>query len=77
MTNDVYRDLLTDFSFELTQLSRTAALDAQGAREDEFKQGYLSAHHRIVSLLQQQIDSFGISGEKLHISSIDPDSDLT
>ncbi len=71
----VYEYYLMDTGF----LIKEAALEAKrdlGTTGDPYKLGYLMAMHTIVSLLQQQADTFQIPRQKLKLDDIDPEKDL-
>jgi hypothetical protein len=71
----VYENYLRDLGFTLKEY----ALDAKNratTNENEFDSGYLAGYHRVISLMQQQAEAFGIPLEKLALDGIDPDQDL-
>lgn len=71
----VYSDYLRD----LGVLTKELALEAkQQARDNDtdFSVGYMAGFHRVVSLMQQQADAFGIPLESIGLNGIDPDEDL-
>lgn len=71
----VYENYLRDLGFTLKEY----ALDAKNRatiNENEFDSGYLAGYHRVISLMQQQAEAFGIPLEKLALDGIDPDQDL-
>jgi hypothetical protein len=71
----VYENYLRDLGLTLKEY----ALDAKNremTNENEFDSGYLAGYHRVISLMQQQAEAFGIPLEKLALDGIDPDRDL-
>jgi len=77
MTYDeqVYSDYLRDLGL----LVREYALEAkrhQAEAATPFMDGYLSGFHRIVSLMQQQAEAFGLPPEAIGLDGIDPEVDL-
>ena len=72
----IYENYLRD----LCILLKEYALEAkrQSAIEGgEFESGYLAGYHRVISLMQQQAEAFGIPLEMLALDGIDPEIDLT
>jgi hypothetical protein len=78
--NEKYKNYL----YDLGLLIKEEALEAKKARDQEekgsegyiFEEGYLMAFHRVISLMQQQAEAFGIPLEDLRLHDIDPDQDL-
>ncbi|MES2072316.1 MAG: hypothetical protein V4488_18305 [Pseudomonadota bacterium] len=71
----IYENYLLD----LGVLIKEMALDAKKTATDcqtDFAIGYMAGFHRVVSLMQQQAEAFGIPLEKLELNGIDPDTDL-
>jgi hypothetical protein len=71
----VYENYLRDLGLTLKEY----ALDAKNRamiNENEFDSGYLAGYHRVISLMQQQAEAFGIPLEKLALDGIDPNRDL-
>lgn len=70
-----FKNYLYDLGIQI----REYALDAKNDRDiaySDFNAGYLSGFHRVISLMKQQAEAFGISVEELGLSSIDPDEEL-
>ena len=68
-----------DYLRDLGVLIKELALDAKRQARDtgtDFATGYMAGFHRVVSLMQQQADAFGISAESIGLHGIDPDEDL-
>ena len=71
----VYENYLRDLGL----LIREMALESKQAMDEkktDFSTGYMAGFHRVVSLMQQQADGFGIPLEKIGLDGIDPDEDL-
>jgi hypothetical protein len=65
---------------DLGTLIKEYALEAKARKvesESDFATGYMAGFHRVVSLMQQQADAFGIPRGTLSLDDIDPDRDLT
>jgi hypothetical protein len=68
-----------NFLHDLGILIKEMALEAkQNATQDQtdFAFGYMAGFHRVVSLMQQQAEAFGIPLETVALDGIDPDSEL-
>ena len=68
-----------DYLRDLGQILRDYALEAKKAQESEpspFADGYLSGFNRVVSLMKQQADAFGLPQDVIGLANIDPDADL-
>ncbi len=75
MDNEVYKNYLLD----LGKLISEMAFEAKKKSNDEyndFNAGYLSGFHRVVSLMEQQAEAFGIEKKEIGIEEVDADSDL-
>ena len=72
------------YVFELGAIIKERAMEAKadheksysGTKAGEFESGRLLAFNEVVSIMQQQAESFDIPLEKLHLQGIDPDRDL-
>jgi hypothetical protein len=71
------------YLFDLGGLIKGYALAAVAEREkqsdraaQEFYDGYVQGFHRVVSLMQQQAQAFGIDLKELQLEGIEPDRDL-
>ena len=71
------------YLFDLGRLVKECALAAVAEKEQqtdqparEFYEGYVLGFHRIVSLMQQQAQAFGIELKDLQLDGIKPDRDL-
>jgi hypothetical protein len=74
-TNSSYEN----YAHDLGILVRELALDARQAAKDrgsDFSVGYMAGFHRVISLMQQQAEAFGIPLEKLALDNFDPDLEL-
>ncbi len=77
--NEKFKNYLLD----LGQLVKEYALEAVEERlkhkdqpTQDFYDGYILGFHRIVSLMQQQAQAFGIDLKDLRLDGIEPDRDL-
>ena len=71
----VHSDYLRDLGVIIKEMAfqaKRCSVESPG----EFSSGYLAGFHRVVSLMQQQAEAFGISCDELGISGIDADVDL-
>jgi hypothetical protein len=76
-------DTLKNYLFDLGGLIKEYALAAVAEREkqrdraaQEFYDGYVQGFHRVVSLMQQQAQAFGIDLKDLQLEGVEPDRDL-
>lgn len=74
---------LQNYLFDLGGLVKEYARVAVQARQQqqdqaaqEFYDGYVLGFHRIISLMQQQAQAFGIDLKDLQLDGIEPDRDL-
>lgn len=75
--SSVAADYLHDLGKQLSEYSLEAKKQADECGRSDFACGYLLGFHRVISLMQQQAESFGIPLEDLGLGGIDPDVDLT
>ncbi len=78
--SDTYLDYLVATNELLLEFAREARgkLDAtRGTEEGEFNAGYVMGFHRVISLMQQQAEAFGIDLDVVGLKDIDPNRDLT
>jgi hypothetical protein len=71
------------YLFDLGGLIKEYALVAVAQRDkqneraaQEFYDGYVQGFHRVVSLMQQQAQAFGIDLKDLQLEGVEPDRDL-
>jgi hypothetical protein len=76
-------DTVQNYLFDLGGLIKEYALAAVAERENqrdraaqEFYNGYVQGFHRVVSLMQQQAQAFGIDLKDLQLEGVEPDRDL-
>jgi hypothetical protein len=76
-------DTVKNYLFDLGGLIKEYALAAVAEREkqsdraaQEFYDGYVQGFHRIISLMQQQAQAFGIDLKDLQLEGVQPDRDL-
>lgn len=72
-----------NYLFDLGLLLKEYALEAKTERDkhtgkeaEDYYSGELMAYHRVISLMQQQAESFGIPLKELRLDDINPDNDL-
>ena len=71
----VYKDYLQDLGILIKEMAFEAKSDANDDGTD-FSIGYMAGFHRIVSLMQQQAEAFGIPLDNIGLNGIDADADL-
>ena len=71
----VYQNYLKDLGVLLKEMALEAKQDA-ATKKTEFSIGYMAGFHRVVSLMQQQAESFNISLKEIGLDDFDPDEDL-
>ena len=71
----VYQNYLKDLGMQIKEYAFSAKKDASESGND-FSVGYMAGFHRIISLMQQQAEAFGIPFEDIGIDGIDADEDL-
>ncbi len=71
----VHENYLRDVGTLIAELAREAKREA-GATQADFATGYMAGFHRVVSLMLQQGEAFGIPAQALGLAGIDPDADL-
>ncbi len=59
--------LLTEYSVE----AKRTWLAAKGSEREAFEAGYLMGLHRVITLMQQQADSFGLEPKDVGLSQIE------
>jgi hypothetical protein len=76
-------DTVKNYLYDLGGLIKEYALAAVAEREkqsdgaaQEFYDGYVQGFHRVVSLMQQQAQAFGIDLKDLQLEGVEPDRDL-
>ena len=69
---DTYKYYLLDLGVLLKEM----ALEAKKRQTGEFEMGYVSCFHRVLTLMQQQAEAFGIPLKEIGLEGIDPDVDL-
>jgi hypothetical protein len=71
----VYEDYLHDLGLLIKEMALEAKETAR-TTESDFAVGYMAGFHRVVSLMQQQAEAYGIPLKELALDGIDPDSEL-
>lgn len=72
---DKYENYLHDLGVLIKELAIDASHMAK-SEKTEFSVGYMTGFHRIVSLMQQQAEVFGIPLESIGLQGIDANTDL-
>jgi hypothetical protein len=55
---------------ELAEEAKAKKIAALGTDDENFQTGYLSAFHRVITLIQQQADIYDVPLEKLSLDKI-------
>jgi len=79
MGNNESATIFEGYLWDLGCLVKELAIESQlVAREKntDFSMGYMAGFHRIVSLMQQQAEAFGIPIDKIGLDGIDPNIHL-
>ncbi len=71
----VYKYYAKDLGFLVKELALEAKRNASKEKTD-FSVGYMAGFHRVVSLMQQQAEAFGIAYADIGLDGIDADEDL-
>jgi hypothetical protein len=77
--SSAYKNYLFDLGGLIKEYALTAVAERekQGDRSaQEFYDGYVQGFHRVVSLMQQQAQAFGIDLKELQLEGVEPDRDL-
>lgn len=80
MGADTYRDYILATNELLLEFAREAKEKADATRGTEggdFDSGYLMGFHRVVSLMQQQAEAFGLETSDIGLDGVDANRDLT
>ena len=72
---EVFQNYLRDLGVLIKELSLEAKQEA-GEKGTDFSVGYLAGFHRVVSLMQQQAEAFGIPFKEIGLEGIDADESL-
>lgn len=75
MDMSIYTNYLKDTCLLIKELAWEAKQQAEENGSD-FSVGYMAGFHRVVSLMQQQAEAFGIPFEEIGLDEIDADKDL-
>jgi hypothetical protein len=73
-----YRHYTLDLARLLKEQAREAKHDSESSADSDksFAAGRLIAYHEVISLMQQQAETFGLKLSALGLDDIDPDTDL-
>ena len=77
--NGEREDIYKRFNKDLGLLIKEMAFESRDKAKDtqtDFAIGYMAGFHRIVSLMQQQAEAFGIPVEDIGLDGIDANRDL-
>lgn len=72
----IWENYLLDLGVLLREMATDARDRAKGPSATQFDLGYMAGFHRVVSLMQQQAEAFGIPVDAVSLQGIDPDRDL-
>jgi hypothetical protein len=72
----IHADYLRDLGDELRRRAEGATAEARANRNDAFLQGHAHALYSVVSLMQQQAESFGLPMRDLRFDGLDAERDL-
>ena len=72
--SDVHANYLRDLGTQL----RADAFEARDSQSDgaDFERGQTFAYIRVLSLMQQQADAFGLESAEIGLADLDPERDL-
>jgi hypothetical protein len=71
-----HANYLRDLGYELRRQAEAARVEARAKPDDAFAQGEEHALYSVVSLMQQQAQSFGLPLRDLALDGLDTDRDL-
>ena len=74
-----YKDYLKDLNYLLIEMALEAKndmLESKGTEKEEYKTGYLMGFHRVLSLIEQQLEGFQISRKDVGLETFDSDEQL-
>ena len=74
--SDVYADYLHDLGTLIREMAFDAKARAEASGRAPFDVGYMAGFHRVVSLMQQQAEAFGVPVERLALDGLDADDEL-
>ena len=77
--DEQFQNYLFDLGGLVKEYARAAVQERQQQQDQaarEFYDGYVLGFHRIISLMQQQAQAFGIAFKDLQLDGIEPDRDL-
>lgn len=73
-SENAHKNYLRDLGILIKEMALEAKKASYAGKS--FDTGYLAGFHRVVSLMQQQAEGFGISLEDVGLDGIDADEDL-
>jgi len=71
----IYQNYLKDLGVLIKELALEAKREA-AEKGNDFSIGYMAGFHRVVSLMQQQAEAFGIPVKEIGLDGIDANDDL-
>lgn len=74
-----YKEYIKDLNFLLIEFALKAKndmLESNGTENQGYKTGYLMGFHRVLSLIEQQLDGFQISRKDVGLENFDSDEQL-
>jgi hypothetical protein len=75
-TMSAHAKFLRDLGYELRRRAEAARDAARANPNDAFAQGHAHALYAVVSLMQQQAESFALPLRDLSLGGLDPEHDL-
>ncbi|MCU7556015.1 hypothetical protein OCL06_15600 [Alteromonas sp. ASW11-19] len=79
MTNEKFKNYVYDLGVILKEKALDAKVEkdkSAGAKDTDYNLGYLMAYYEVVSLMQQQANSFEIELSEIGLDDIDPELEL-
>lgn len=74
MSDEKYKNYLIDLGTITKEYAREAIAEnvsAKGSEDENYKTGYMMGFHRLVTLMQQQAESFDIPLNEIGLADID------
>ena len=67
--NETYKNFLLD----LCCLLKERAIEAKKEKKNQFDDGVVQGYHEVLSLIKNQLISFGIDSKEVKMNDFDPD----
>jgi hypothetical protein len=77
--DETFKHYLFDLGGLIKEYARAAVAEREQQSDraaQEFYDGYVQGFHRVLSLMQQQAQAFGIELKDLQLEGVEPDRDL-